>query len=125
MEGREGERECGKVAPASSRANKLDSGERASVVTADRTRRWTAVIPPFALPRNRVLPSKMAEGNPEIARPNRPPAARPAGPRASLHHAVLGDRVEGAHAVLPADLLPLLVGAPVVADRHLVHAAAG
>src|SRR4029077_2966418 len=36
--------------------------------------------------------------------------------------AVLDDGVDGAHAVLPTDLLPFFVGAAAVADRHLVDA---
>src|SRR5262249_61078722 len=52
--------------------------------------------------------------------------ARRAPLRESLpFHGVLGDGVEGAHAVLPADLLPLLVGAPVIADGHLEDAGTG
>src|SRR5262249_5491747 len=69
----------------------------------------------------------------------RPPPPAPGATAASASHArsarrsqralsgaapdaVLYDGVDGAHAVLPADLLPLFVGPAAVADRTLVDA---
>src|SRR5262252_4527241 len=46
--------------------------------------------------------------------------AKWARPLARPSDAVLDDGVDGAHAVLPADLLPLLVRSPAVADGNLV-----
>src|SRR4051812_31463784 len=54
----------------------------------------------------------------ETARPSRTFASFTE--MASVPEAVLEERPHGREAVLPRDLLPLVVGAPVVADRQLV-----